>query len=1249
MSNEKEKEKGRKKLITKGRIIKALIIVSSVLVNVLGGELALKLNLPIWFDSLGTFYVAYVFGPVVGAIVGFGTNLILALFKASSIYYCITGCFIGVAIGLYSKKNYFNTFFRSMSMVGMVTTGCVLIDTSINFIFFNGKVGNIWGQGVADLLMEKGIPKVLSVIIGQFYVDFLDKFIIMLIIFFFIRLKGRRLKRQAALSILVVGLVGFMLGAGTFYSHAEKVEDSVESVDSSSDSEATDDSEGEDVETIDNGIVDASYIQTIYNSENGLPCGHANDIVQAPNGILWIGTYAGLYRYNGSDFRYMSDYDMIKNVNCLYVNNDERDTLIVGTNDNGLVICNEEGTVEGIDSNRGLPADSIRCITRASDGEYYVGTTDCMVVVKKDKILNVEEKLLDINCAIAATANKHGHVVTVTNDGRLMLLKNREIKDSAYIGEKEPYSCCDFIGNTLYTGTMSGRIIKYKVENDRLEEIKSFKCKGFQQINQFCEDKEGRICVCADNGIGFFDDKSEFKKQKTVDFNYSIEKMTIDYQGNLWFASSRLGLLRLSQTPFSDVYSDVGINGKVINTTFKDGNLLYSGTDDGLEIIDIKKKELVKNNLTKMLEGIRIRCIKQDSNGIIWIANYGKGVVYYDKEKDKIKFFDSTNSDIGSRARICYELKDGAIAVGSDTGFSFIRDKKVVSHIPYGGDFGSTDILSILETSDGTIYLGTDGSGIVTIRDAEIDEIYTREDGLSSGVILRMVEDKTDGEPNGNVFIITSNGICYKEKDSLRNLEHFPYSNNYDMVINDNDEAMVLGSAGIYIENRDEILKDKEDPNYSMLTMRSGLMGALTANSWNYIDEKGNLYLSTDRGIYKINTNNYRYTRDQYKIALIGVQLDDDFQSVHSDKTFRVGRNVKKIEFRPEIVNYTLEDPVISCYLEGFDNTVKKVPLSEFTRVTYSNLSPGSYKFKISVLDTATGETVEQNTYKFIKEKAMYDNGWFIIYMLAVAILFVGWVSWYITKKATQRTIYLQQEKLKIAMQQVQMGNETILAIAKTVDAKDPRTSKHSQRVSEYSALIASKYGFTKKQVENIRRAALLHDIGKIGIPDSILNKPARLTDEEYAIMKTHPTRGAEILKDFTLIENVVEGAKYHHERYDGKGYPEGLKGEEIPLYGRIIAIADAFDAMTANRVYRKKQDFGYVMSELHNGRGTQFDPDLLDLFLQIIDEGDIDINALYADVAKKAEEEEKDKKEEKGKEGTDEKEKEEKKKENSK
>ena len=184
----------------------------------------------------------------------------------------------------------------------------------------------------------------------------------------------------------------------------------------------------------------------------------------------------------------------------------------------------------------------------------------------------------------------------------------------------------------------------------------------------------------------------------------------------------------------------------------------------------------------------------------------------------------------------------------------------------------------------------------------------------------------------------------------------------------------------------------------------------------------------------------------------------------------------------------------------------------------------------------------------------------------------------------------------------------TVLA----VDAKDKLTGGHSRRVALYSRLIAKESGMSEKDCQEIEWAANMHDIGKIAIPDSVLNKNSRLTDEEYAIMKSHTEKGAEILKDFTLLDHVIEGAEFHHERYDGRGYPKGLKGEEIPLFARVIGVADAFDAMTANRVYRAKMDFGYVLGELEKGRGTQFDPQFVDVLLKLIRDGVIDLNTLY-------------------------------------
>ncbi len=181
---------------------------------------------------------------------------------------------------------------------------------------------------------------------------------------------------------------------------------------------------------------------------------------------------------------------------------------------------------------------------------------------------------------------------------------------------------------------------------------------------------------------------------------------------------------------------------------------------------------------------------------------------------------------------------------------------------------------------------------------------------------------------------------------------------------------------------------------------------------------------------------------------------------------------------------------------------------------------------------------------------------------------------------------------------------QTITTIANIIDAKDEYTKGHSYRVAEYSSALAKELGYSEQQVQNTKYIGLLHDIGKIGIPDSILNKPGRLTDDEFAIMRKHVDIGDKILSGNHMIEGLEDGARYHHERYNGSGYPRGLKGDEIPEIARIIGIADAYDAMTSNRVYRKRLTDQDVIDELKRCSGTQFDPKICAVFVSMLEDG---------------------------------------------
>ena len=198
---------------------------------------------------------------------------------------------------------------------------------------------------------------------------------------------------------------------------------------------------------------------------------------------------------------------------------------------------------------------------------------------------------------------------------------------------------------------------------------------------------------------------------------------------------------------------------------------------------------------------------------------------------------------------------------------------------------------------------------------------------------------------------------------------------------------------------------------------------------------------------------------------------------------------------------------------------------------------------------------------------------------------------------------HMNQEVEKKTEENEQLSIHIIKALAFAIDAKDKYTNGHSSRVAEYSREIAARYGYSQKEQDEIYIIGLLHDVGKIGIPDAIINKKDRLTDEEYDIIKKHPVIGTQILATIKEMPNLSNGARWHHERYDGKGYPDGLAGEDIPEVARIIAVADAYDAMTSHRSYRDTLPQNEVRAEIERCKGEQFDPKFADIMISIIDE----------------------------------------------
>jgi len=198
---------------------------------------------------------------------------------------------------------------------------------------------------------------------------------------------------------------------------------------------------------------------------------------------------------------------------------------------------------------------------------------------------------------------------------------------------------------------------------------------------------------------------------------------------------------------------------------------------------------------------------------------------------------------------------------------------------------------------------------------------------------------------------------------------------------------------------------------------------------------------------------------------------------------------------------------------------------------------------------------------------------------------------------ANESAIYLENSRLFEDMRGLMMG--LLHSLTSAVDAKDPYTFGHSERVALLSRHLSQEVRLSEHDIEQVYMAGLLHDVGKIGVPESVLQKTGKLTAEEFDAMKKHPEIGARILQDVRQIKQIIPGVLHHHERYDGKGYPMGLAGEDIPLMGRIICLADSFDAMTSNRTYRRALPIEVALAEIRRCAGTHFDPRLAEAFLR--------------------------------------------------
>lgn len=957
------------------------------------------------------------------------------------------------------------------------------------------------------------------------------------------------------------------------------------------------------------------WIVYIYDNTNGLPTSEANTVLQTSDGYVWIGSYGGLIRYDGISFHNYSEGGVFPSSGIRALFEDSKGRLWIGTNDMGVYYY-ENSQFINVPFSDNMKFLSIRSFAEGKDGTVYVGATSGLAVVKEEaipdggengrarvKLIESLEYVDENTCSTTVysmATDKEGNVWACIDNGIAFIVSSGKIK-STFKSEdhlKAPIYCVGADnGGNIYLGTSKSYIYKVEIgdnsHTDTAYNITEYNTKKISTINDIKQDSEGRIWAAAINGIEYMDAEGQWY---AVDDELSAAAGIIgfDYEGNVWAASSNKGVIHFVKGMFKSFNQRAGISQVSVNdiTAYKDGYLI--GTDTGLIALDKDFKQ-VTSELAEKVEGDRVRNILVDSKGNAWIGTYyTNGLVKLEEDTGEIREFHEAEGLTDTHIRMILELSDGRIAVATSNGLNIIKDDKVVK--TYTKDDGLTNpiILCLCEGSDGTVFAGSDGYGMYAIKDDEIKH-YGANEGLPSGVVLRLAND-----PDGDgLYISAGNSLFYWDKSTFKKFTNYSKSPGSVFDIHfEGSDIWLMQSNGLNIINR-ESLQNDDNASVRIIGIPYGLTGTLNANTWNEYKD-GYFFLSTSNGVSVLNTEDINASDHNIKVTVNDIEADSTVFS--SPERIEVDGSVTRLTFNFSPLSFTGKDVTVQYQLRGFDKEFTSLRNNNPMSVSYTNLNGGEYEFCLQVLDSSGKNII--GTYSIIvnKKYQLWERAWFWVLMIAAVLLCIVFAVVSLLHAKTAALKKRQKEYRRII-------DQSLRTFANIIDAKDRYTNGHSLRVATYSLEIAKKLKLSEEDQERIYDIALLHDIGKIGIPDSILNKEGKLTEKEMQTVKRHPAVGGQILKDFTSIPGISDGAKYHHERYDGKGYNEGLSGNDIPFFARIICIADCYDTMAGGRHYQEKKEQQDIKEEFKRCSGTQFDPEIAKVMIELIDEGKVPID----------------------------------------
>lgn len=944
--------------------------------------------------------------------------------------------------------------------------------------------------------------------------------------------------------------------------------------------------------------VTENTINVIYDGLNGLATSEANDIEQTDDGIIWIGSYGGLMQYDGQEFKLITQPKGLTGVLDLF--KDSKNRLWIGTNNDGIVLF-ENNEYTFFDMPENINSYSVRSITEDSEGNIVVGTGCGMFRIETDgNISEFTDPRIANEYITQITSFDNGKIIGITKTGSIFIIKDTEVLEFIDIDEWHFDIALTVFpmkieGEThILVGTVSDYIVDIQINNAG-NIYKKIDTQGLRYINALELIDTEHIWIGADNGIGYMDEMQKVEILDKLEMNNSIENIMKDSEGNFWFVSSRQGVMKVTDSVFKNLSNKDESDYQVTAVEIL-GDYTYITYDGGVKIQNSDTLEYITNDFTQKYDGVYIRCVRKDQDGNLWFSTYSNhGVVKYNPETNEIREFSENEGIEYSRIRSTEIMENGEVWVASGNGVYVIKDDKVIAHYNKEDGIENLEILTISTDNRGKVYVGTDGAGFYIIENGEIIRNVSRNEGLQSNSILRMKSDPK----NAGMWIVTGNSIeFYSEDGELKNIEKFPYMNNFDILFYD-EYMIILSSNGIYFTTSESMLSDETELEYIHKNHADGLYSTPVVNSFSTINEN-KLYICGHKNLTSILLEGRERERVTPPININNITLDDKVIYLNDNNDIKLSKDENYIMFDLSIPTFSLRDLTVKFGLVGFDEKLRETTIDDMYNPIYSNLPGGNYTFSVELLDAKTGEILNNKEINIEKEYYFFEDPGNRMLITFLSIIIIS-ICFYLIIRLKEKNTENERRRMN------NLFEEIIISFSKVIDAKDGYTNGHSQRVATYTREIAIALNFDEFDVMTAYGVALLHDVGKIGIPDEVLNKNSKLTDEEYNLMKSHADIGAEILQNIKSMPDIEIGAKYHHERYDGNGYGHRLKGEDIPLIARMICVADAFDAMYSSRVYRKNIGLSSAIQELKDNRGTQFDPMIVDKFVELIENGILD------------------------------------------